>query len=120
PQNEKFMYTNGMSHQSLKFAPHLIQSILTGKKTATWRLFNDKDLKAGEVIDLIQRPELKVFAKAKIRSIEEKPLGRLTQSDWEGHERFSSDEEMYKTYESYYNRPVNADTIVTIIRFQLL
>ncbi len=109
-----------VTYNSLKFDAELAELILAGKKTSTWRLFNDKDLKPGDIVDLIARPNLNIFAKAKLLSVEDKKLGQLNDSDWDGHERFNSEEEMYKTYKGYYNQPVNADTVVTIVKFVVL
>lgn len=43
----------------------------------------------------------------------------LVDSDFDGHEKFSSEEEMYKTYRTYYGEKVGPDTFVKIIRFKL-
>src|SRR5947209_4915394 len=107
-----------MSNKTIKFSPDLVPLVLSGKKTSTWRLFDDKDLKEGDIIDFIKRPELVKFVEAKLTSIIEKPLGELTKEDKEGHEKFSSDEEMYKTYSGYYNKPVGPETTIKLIRFK--
>lgn len=46
-----------------------------------------------------------------------KTLGTLEESDWNGHERYDSDETMYATYRSYYGDQVNPDTEVKLIQF---
>lgn len=89
-------------NKTLKFSPDLIPLILSGKKDSTWRLWDDKDLRGGDVITLIRRPELTPFAIAKVTSCIEKPLGELTKKDKKGHEPFTSDEEMYRRYSDYY------------------
>jgi len=33
--------------KTVKFSPELAQLIMEGKKATTWRLFDDKDLRAG-------------------------------------------------------------------------
>jgi hypothetical protein len=33
--------------KTLKFKPHLVEQILTGTKTSTWRLFDDKNIMGG-------------------------------------------------------------------------
>ena len=38
--------------KTLKFAPPLAKMILEGNKTATWRLFDDKDLQPGDKLNL--------------------------------------------------------------------
>lgn len=108
------------SNKAIKFAPELVPLVKDGSKTSTWRLFDDKDLREGDVVDFIARPELVKFAVAKLTSVIEKPLGELTEEDKKGHEKFSSDEEMYKTYEGYYDKPVGPQTPIKLIRFEIL
>ena len=50
----------------------------------------------------------------------EKLFCDLTEEDWQGHEKFSSEEEMHETYGRYYKQPVDQDTIVKIINFDLI
>lgn len=105
--------------KSLKFRSYLVPLVLSGEKNATWRLFDDKDLQVGEEVELLEFVTIRQFASAKITDIVEKPLGEITEEDKAGHEGFASDEEMYKTYETYYKQPVGPETLVKIIRFEL-
>ncbi len=100
--------------------PHLVELVLSGEKTTTWRLFDDKNLTAGDTITLIKRPELVPFAEAKITSVLEKPLKDMTEADLEGHEKYDSQQTMYEDYSRYYNRPVDRNTLVKIVKFKLL
>jgi len=109
-----------MANKTMKFSPDLVPLVLSGSKTSTWRLFDDKDLKEGGIVDFIKRPELTKFAVAKLTSVIERPLGQLTEEDKEGHEKFKNDEEMYKIYEGYYKKPVGPETLIKLIRFKLL
>lgn len=106
--------------KTLKFAPDLVPLILSGSKTSTWRLFDDKHLSVGDLLSLISRETGKEFAKAKITSVKKTVMDSLTDEDKEGHESFDSDEKMYRTYQEYYSRKVNKNTPVKIIRFQLM
>jgi len=108
-----------MSIKALKFAKDLVPLVLSGEKTSTWRLWDDKDIQAGDMVELVGRPDLRVFAKGEIISVVKKPMGKLTTEDKKGHETFDSDEQMYKTYTRYYKRPVDSNTLVKIIRFKL-
>lgn len=107
-------------NKQLKFMDWKVPLILSGKKKSTWRLFDDKNLKTGDFVDFIERPNLKTFARAKLIDILEKPFSKLTSEDKRGHEEFSSDEEMYKTYSNYYHQPIGPKTKVKIIRFKLI
>lgn len=62
----------------------------------------------------------KHFATAKLTRIIEKKFGKLSAQDKNGHEDFEDDEAMYKTYSRYYSRPVDSNTLVKIIWFELL
>ncbi len=44
----------------------------------------------------------------------------LDAKDMEGHEKFKSKEEMYATYSAYYNKTVDENTLVKIIKFELI
>lgn len=101
------------------FAPELVPLILSGKKTTTWRLWDDKNLTEGDDVELANSLTKEPFAKARLVKVTETVMGALTEHDKHGHETFTCDEEMYKQYSSYYGKAVNADTEVKIIKFVL-
>ncbi len=105
--------------KTLKFENNLVSLVLSGAKDSTWRLFDDKDLKTGDELLLINRHTGEQFAKATIVSTREKRLGDLQDSDFEGHERFESEEKMYEAYKTYYGDRVTSDSIIKIIKFAL-
>jgi hypothetical protein len=109
---------NASAEKTLKFAPELVSKILSGEKTSTWRLFDDKDLKLGDKLLFINKETGKGFGSAVITSLRIKTLGSLIPQDWVGHEKFSSEEEMYNTYKKYYGGSVDANTEVKIIGFE--
>jgi hypothetical protein len=106
--------------KTLKFRHHLAKEIIAGKKNVTWRLFDDKDLKVGENIELLYWETKEKFADAEIIEIYEKKLKEIEEKDFDGHERFNSEEEMLETYRKYYGDKVDQNTVVKIIRFKLL
>lgn len=105
--------------KTLKFAPHLVPLVLSGEKTSTWRLFDDKDLQESDELMLINKETGEEFARATILNTREKKLKDLEEADFEGHEKFESVEKMYETYKSYYGDRVGPDTIVKIINFKM-
>ena len=105
--------------KTLKFKDYLVPLVLSGVKDSTWRLFDDKDLKEGDELLLVNKDTGNQFGKALITSIGEKRLGDLQISDFEGHEKFESEEKMYEVYRSYYGDKVNPSSIVKIIKFKL-
>ncbi len=106
--------------KTLKFSKDLVELVKNGSKTSTWRLFDDKNIKVDDLVTLIKRPELTPFAEAKVTKVLTKPFQELTNKDKDGHEKFYSEEQMYKTYSDYYKQEVNPDTEVKIIRFKIL
>ena len=104
--------------KTLKFKTHLVEKILSGEKTSTWRLFDDKDLKVGDVLTFINKDTMKEFGTAKITSLKIKTLGAFTEEDWVGHERFESEEAMYESYRKYYGDKVNDKSEVKILTFE--
>ncbi len=105
--------------KTLKFAPHLVPLVLSGEKTSTWRLFDDKDLQKGDELILINKETGVEFARATILNTREKKLKDLKADDFEGHEKFESEEKMYEAYRSYYGDKVTPDTIVKIVNFRM-
>lgn len=107
-------------NKTLKFKAHLADQIQGGTKVSTWRLFDDKDLKENDMVDLYVNGVDTPFAHARITKVLTKKLGSLSDEDWIGHERFESDEQMYETYRSYYGPSVDANTEVKLIWFSLM
>ncbi|HLP86774.1 MAG TPA: ASCH domain-containing protein [Candidatus Paceibacterota bacterium] len=108
-----------MESKVVKFRDKLAKLILAGEKNLTWRLFDDKDLKKGDIVDLVNWNTGEKFGEAKLTDVYEKKMGEVEESDFDGHEKFTSDEEMYQTYRTYYGDKVGPETIVKIIRFEL-
>jgi hypothetical protein len=106
-------------NKTLKFATHLVPLILDGSKTSTWRLWDDKDLTEGDVVDFLESGTNRLVATGKLTKVYEKTLGTLTAEDKQGHEQFESDGDMYQHYKEYYNREVGADTPLKIIHYEL-
>lgn len=106
--------------KTLKFTSELCDKILSGDKTTTWRHFDDKDLKEGDEIQLVAKETGVVIGTGTITKMSVKTLGSLDKSDWEGHETYTSTEEMYKTYEGYYGKVVGPDTELKIIHFSFV
>lgn len=103
----------------VKFSSELVPLVLSGEKTSTWRLFDDKDLKAGDIMQLMEFGADIPFAEAIINTVTETTFGNLNSEDKIGHESYSSDEEMYQTYSGYYKTTVGPDTTLKIIHFTI-
>ena len=101
----------------IKFRDNLVPLVLSGEKTSTWRLFDDKNISVGDKIELREFGKDTSFASAKVIKVIEKPFKGLTAADKAGHEPFVNPEEMYTTFSGYYDRPVGPNTLVKIIWF---
>jgi ribonuclease HI len=109
--------------KTLKFNHDLAQLILQGKKSATWRLYDDKDLSVDDQIKVIDKVDpdspntWQVIGRAKVNEVTEKHLGEVSNQDMKGHESFSDKDEMLRTYRQYYGNRVTFETPVKIINF---
>ncbi|MBW2978561.1 ASCH domain-containing protein [Candidatus Woesearchaeota archaeon] len=106
--------------KTLKFRKNLSELILKCEKTITWRFFDDKNLEKDDVVSFLIWETGEEFGRAKLISVKEKPLNRLSEDDWIGHEKFDSDKEMFETYSKYYNQKIDENSLVKIIRFELV
>lgn len=106
--------------KKLKFEHPLVEMVQNGRKTATWRIFDDKDLQVGDGLELVEFETGEVFAKAEIANVKEKKMSEVTEEDFDGHETYKDREEMLKTYQGYYGDKVNWDTTIKMIDFKLV
>jgi len=106
--------------KTLKFKPHLVDQILNGSKTVTWRLFDDKDLKVGDELSFVNSETGSHFTNARIIEITEKKLGEMQDDDFNGHEKYQNQNDMLEHYRKYYGDRVNLDTMVKVVKFKLL
>lgn len=106
--------------KTLKFKEHLSKLIINGSKNTTLRLFDDKDLSSGEIVSFLVSETSQEFAKAQLLEVTTTTLGNLTTKDLEGHETYTSSEEMHNTLSNYYNCPVDKNSPVKIIKFKLI
>ncbi|HLD56905.1 MAG TPA: ASCH domain-containing protein [archaeon] len=103
----------------LRFSEPLPQLILNQTKDTTWRINDKKNIVVGDRLSLCYNNESK-FAQAEVIQVRETTFGDLTKEDKEGHEKFSSDKEMYETYSGYYKIDVTTKTNVKVIKFKLI
>ena len=103
----------------LKFSEPLPGLVLDGRKDITWRINYQGDINVGDELCLCHNNGQE-FARAKVIWVKETTFGNFTAEDKEGHEKFSSEGEMYATYSRYYNMQVTPETRVKVIKFNLL
>lgn len=105
--------------KKLRFAEPLPRLILIGKKDTAWRIDDEKKISCGDELSLCRTDETE-FARALVIWTKETTFEELTEEDYIGHEKFSSEKEMYETYSRYYGMPVSQKTKVKVIKFKLL
>lgn len=103
----------------LKFRKYLVPLVISGEKDSTWRLFDDKDLRVDDDIELQEFITNRPFATGKIVKVLEKKFGELTDDDKQGHETFETDTDMYAEYSKYYRTKVDQNTPLKIIWFEV-
>ena len=106
--------------KTLKFRSNLAEQIIKGEKTATWRLFDEKDLQAGDRVWLVSWETGDKFGEAEITNVREKMLGEVSDEDYEGHERYESSDAMIENYRKFYGDKVDKNTTAKIIKFKLI
>ena len=107
--------------KTIKFTPELTELIKKGKKTTTFRLFDDKNLTIGDTVILATRDKEKIteFGKGKIVNIRVKTLNSLDEDDYIGHEKVHKTN-LLDYYKSFYGEKVEIDTEVKVIRFKVI
>ena len=105
--------------KKLKFKHDFVKEILEGRKTTTWRLFDDKNLKINDELELVDADNGISFGKANITNIIEKPIQDLTLEELKNHE-YDSRDKMIESHKKYYGDKVNPETLVKIITFEIL
>lgn len=98
----------------------MVPLVLSGEKTTTWRLWDDKDLKPGDEVSFLNSKTQEEFALAELTKVKETKFKDLVEEDWAGHEKFRTDEEMYQSYSKAYSKEVTPDTSLKIVHFKLL
>ncbi len=102
----------------LKFSENLVPLVVSKEKDTTWRINDDKFLTVGDSLSLCDK-DGEEFGKAEILWVKDTFFKNLTTEDFEGHEKFSSEEEMLSTYSKYYSMDVTKETKVKVIKFKL-
>ncbi len=105
--------------KQLKFSEPLPKLILRKEKDTTWRINDSKNLTVSDKLSLCS-VDGKEFAQAEILWVKETLFAHLTYEDIEGHESFTSDEEMFATYKGYYKMEVTSQTPLKVVKFRLL
>ncbi|HZM63829.1 MAG TPA: reverse transcriptase-like protein [Candidatus Saccharimonadales bacterium] len=108
--------------KTLKLNHKEAQEILNGKRTTTWRLFDDKDISVNDVVQLLDKIDehdsqtWKVIGIAKITKILEKQLGSSTENEY-AKEGFKTLTQLMERHAGFYRQKINETTPAKIIHF---
>lgn len=105
--------------KTLKFRERLIESILSGEKTATWRLFDDKGLTIGDRLTFVNSDTGTPFATAEILAVREKKLNTITDDDYRGNGEPLSQKDLLALYKEHYGDRVTDETTIKIIDYKI-
>ncbi|HEU4914098.1 MAG TPA: reverse transcriptase-like protein [Candidatus Saccharimonadales bacterium] len=111
--------------KTLKLDHSLAEMVRRGDKTSTWRIYDDKDIRVNDHIELLDKVKpgdpatWQIVGAARVDMIVEKRLGDVVAADFEGHEEFASRDEMLKTYQKYYGPQATFETPIKMIHFTM-
>jgi ribonuclease HI len=112
-----------MQPKQIKFEHQPASNIANGSKTATFRFFDDKNIRVGdtlEVVDKVQRDNPASWQRLgtiQVTEVLEKLVKDLQAGDWVGHEQYDTTEAFLQVMQDYYTTQIGQDTPVKIVRF---
>lgn len=112
--------------KQLKFEHQYAEDIKRGQKTATFRINEDKDIKPGDIVELVDKVShdypstWKITGELEITGVSRVPLGHLTEEYMIRAESFDGLDDMIQTFRRFYGDHVNEDTLVNVVSFNFL
>ena len=109
--------------KKLKLDHELAELVRQGKKTSTWRLFDDKDLSVNDIVLLIDKVDpndpasWKAIGTATINQVIQRRLGDIDPGHADGSHHYPSKDAMIADFRRYYGANVTLQTPVKIIDF---
>lgn len=113
--------TAGM--KQLKFEHNFAEAIKKGLKTATFRVNDDKDLRIGDIVELVDKVDgshprtWTIPGKLKIERIDTVPLQELSKDQLSRAESFDNLDEMLQTFRRFYGEHVSMETPIIVLHF---
>lgn len=106
--------------KTIVFDPLYIPHILTGKITATVRLWPIERVMSNDTVMFVDAYQRKPFAIAKISLIETKRFEKFTDDDRDATQIFYDFKDFTKVMESFYGEKISAETEFRIVHFVLI
>lgn len=110
--------------KQLKFEHQFAQDIKDGSKTATFRVNEDKDIRPGDIVELVDKvshdypTKWEIPGELEITEVTQVPISELSKEHMLRAESFDSTEEMVQTFQRFYGEHVGPDTLVHVLSFR--
>lgn len=104
----------------LKFTSSLIPLILTGEKTATWRMNDDKDLTTGDEVIFVDASTDKEFAQVMLTDVKTTSIHEMTDDDRSGNIEFETKDKLLDFMRQAYGEDITMNSPLKIVRFKVL
>ncbi len=109
--------------KQLKFEHRFAEEIVAGKKTATFRVNDDKDIVVGDIVQVIDKVDRDhptswvVNGELKITAVVRTPLSQLTSEHMLKAKSFNNIDDLVQTFKRFYGEHINKDTQIVILSF---
>lgn len=109
--------------KQLKFEHQFAKDIMQGKKTATFRANDDKDIRPGDIVELVDKvshdyPKTwDIPGELEIIEVTQVPISMLSKEHMLRAESFDSLDEMVQTFRRFYGEHVGPETLVNVLNF---
>lgn len=114
-----------MSMKTLKLDHELVELVISGNKTSTWRVHDDKNLSVGDEVSIVDKvdPKLaetwKVIGTVRIHRIDAKRIDEVTMSEMAEHGYMSTDN-MVTVFKQYYGDNISKATEIKLLYFEVV
>ena len=100
-------------HKTLKFQPQFIEHVRLKNCGITTRMFDEKGIDVGHVVDLLASDTGEKFATARITKVYHHPFGEVAKeaADPQG---------LYQQYQSYYGHKIEPDMPLKFMHFDII
>jgi ribonuclease HI len=116
-------YKKVQKMKQLKFEHHFAREIIEGKKTVTFRVNDDKDLRVGDKVELVDKVDSNhpktwtIPGILTISDIESVPLKELTKNQLSSAESFDNLDEMLQSFRRFYGEHISMDSEILVLHF---
>ncbi len=109
--------------KQLKFEHQFASDIKQGEKTATFRVNDDKDIKPGDIVELVDKVShdypstWEIPGELEITEVSQVSIGNLNKEHMLRAESFDDVDQMVQTFRRFYGEHVSNETLVNVLNF---